>query len=786
MGREESAGLPKTVLVLEDDKQFRSLLVDVLHGAGVKVLEASHANEATSLLAQHNVGLAIVDYGLPDIDGATWISQVRASGNQVPIIFLSGTWCDQQTFVKLRTVLRVSLILQKPILPELFLDQIGGLLPRPPSQPALRQSPTAAQTEAEGKEGDSQKQTPEQADLRLLLKSELSASEQASSAVSEGVRSPETYGKDAMRMSSTRLPAFENNLQKQSYDPQLSTAFKDLPLSTDSAREMAIIESAEPDFVEQIAAFRQRLDVERVLKAARASYARSLPGHVNDLVQAISELRTDPTNPVRLDEAVQIAHRFKGTAGSLGFPEIGKAAATIEQLLLHGSVSDTKIENTIWTRIDNGLRLCGEIAESRAILHQAEEVDRSQASLHRILLIGPYETFCGLSKELAQTKIGEAYWVEDIESAIQESTAQRFDCVMIDMQVFGTADPAPTLERARQHQFFRMLPVAFIGRPETNLAEAELVYLGGELGLPAGPDVDTAKAAIETLLAMRDATKPRVLTVDDDVVLTSFIEGTLLALGYAGAALNEPIRILEMLEEFEPDLVLLDVVMPGISGYDVCRLLRSLDRWRHLRVLFLTSKSSAEARAAAFKAGGDDFLVKPILTEELMTRVRSCLDSSTSLQERAGVDQWTGLLTRRAFQNGLQEQIERAKAAGSNLAVAFLELDASQDIALSHGFLAQQLLLKDLAALLRTRFRLNDLRTAWSESIFAVAAANVEANLLRQALSELALAFSKRDAGEGEQAASKRKLRVGVAELIVDAQDAERLLQCAYQRMVLG
>ncbi|MGE6051878.1 response regulator, partial [Klebsiella pneumoniae] len=64
------------------------------------------------------------------------------------------------------------------------------------------------------------------------------------------------------------------------------------------------------------------------------------------------------------------------------------------------------------------------------------------------------------------------------------------------------------------------------------------------------------------------------MTIDDDVVLTGFISGTLLSQGLAVHALNEPNLVLEALEEFEPDLVLVDVVMPGVSGYDICRLMR--------------------------------------------------------------------------------------------------------------------------------------------------------------------------------------------------------------------
>jgi DNA-binding response OmpR family regulator len=85
--------------------------------------------------------------------------------------------------------------------------------------------------------------------------------------------------------------------------------------------------------------------------------------------------------------------------------------------------------------------------------------------------------------------------------------------------------------------------------------------------------------------------------------------------------LNEPIRIIQALERCQPEVVVLDVIMPGLSGYDVCREIRKHERWRSLAVLFLTAKSNQEGRALAFRAGGDDLIAKPVLKEELIARV---------------------------------------------------------------------------------------------------------------------------------------------------------------------
>ncbi len=816
----DSADSPRSVLVLDDDAIFRSLLVTILGSVGITVLEARSMSEADVLLKDRKPALAIVDYRMPGGDGMSWIAKVREAGNQMPIVFLSGTWCDVKTFNRLRSILRVSLILQKPIVPELFLDQLEGLLPRwtPALEPqseaksagsqigsgdeidrAHSKSDTTSQfepdaTQREMKPVETQSSTSDRPGrgssanagnagaayvVPGLLTPPLPEAGSAAAAGSTAGPLHESYGKDAMRMSNTRLPAFGQVPGRSARDEDVVES-AEIDASFDNRAEVG-----NPELADQLIAFRQKLDVERALSVARAEYAKGLSDKVAELAQSIAELKVDPSNTSRLDECVQHAHRFKGTAGSLGFPELGKAAGILEQLLLYGGVNDTTVSEKTWQRIENGLKLCADIAESGASQGQAATAGKASMYWQRVLFVGPRETFESASKELAQSEIAEAHLEDTFDTVSGVCAEQRFDCAIIDMNAFGEEQPLAAIAKARQQPFFRLLPLAFISADDQLPDESSLLYMGAEFGFPAGPSVTIIKSAVEGLLAMSNIGKPKVLAVDDDVVLTGFITGTLMSQGFAVKSLSDPIHVLETLEEFEPDLILLDVVMPGLSGYDVCRLLRSMERWQRLPILFLTSKSSPEGRSAAFRAGGDDILAKPILTEELLSRVRSRLELSSSLKQRAGTDSTTGLLTRAAFENTLNVHLEHAKTVGAAFSLALLGLDGFADIALSNGFSAQEKLFKDLANLLQSRFRLGDLRAHWSEGSFGLAAMNVDAEVLGLALKELHEEFKSRGAGEDEALARKRKIRYGVAELIEDGVTAETLLECAYQRMMV-
>jgi len=121
------------------------------------------------------------------------------------------------------------------------------------------------------------------------------------------------------------------------------------------------------------------------------------------------------------------------------------------------------------------------------------------------------------------------------------------------------------------------------------------------------------------------AAPAEVLVVDDNQVNRELLESHLSGEGYGVRQAADGERALEMVQARLPDLVLLDVMMPGLSGYEVCRRIRDLPAGRLLPIIMVTSLSETSDKVAAADAGADDFISKPIDRQELVTRVRSLL-----------------------------------------------------------------------------------------------------------------------------------------------------------------
>jgi two-component system response regulator MprA len=153
-----------------------------------------------------------------------------------------------------------------------------------------------------------------------------------------------------------------------------------------------------------------------------------------------------------------------------------------------------------------------------------------------------------------------------------------------------------------------------------------------------------------------------VLVVDDDGPILRMLERTLSAEGYEVTAAPGGGEALAAVERSVPDLVVLDVAMPGVDGLSVCRRLR--DKGLALPILLLTARDAIEDRVAGLDAGADDYLVKPFAAEELLARVRA-------LQRRGRVPAET-----LAYADLMLEvDSRRAARAGRELALSAREAD---------------------------------------------------------------------------------------------------------------
>ena len=159
----------------------------------------------------------------------------------------------------------------------------------------------------------------------------------------------------------------------------------------------------------------------------------------------------------------------------------------------------------------------------------------------------------------------------------------------------------------------------------------------------------------------RAPTRARILVVDDEEVIREYESGLLAELGHEVLTASDGVAALRVAREQRPDLLLLDIMLPEMSGIEVCQQLRADPRTRHIRIIVVSGLDSKRALEESIIAGADDFLAKPIHALELMVRVRSILRVRHIVDEEKRLEAYVKNLQamRRLEQHAHQEPANR-------------------------------------------------------------------------------------------------------------------------------
>ena len=120
----------------------------------------------------------------------------------------------------------------------------------------------------------------------------------------------------------------------------------------------------------------------------------------------------------------------------------------------------------------------------------------------------------------------------------------------------------------------------------------------------------------------------RIIVVDDEPEITEIIEAFLDNAGYNVKVENHPQNAIQLVREFKPDLILLDIMMPGTDGYQICNQIKEDHAMADTPVIFLTGKDSKDDQGKSFQVGGDMFVKKPFSCERLLEIVNIVLQSA--------------------------------------------------------------------------------------------------------------------------------------------------------------
>ena len=223
--------------------------------------------------------------------------------------------------------------------------------------------------------------------------------------------------------------------------------------------------------------------------------------------------------------------------------------------------------------------------------------------------------------------------------------------------------------------------------------------------------------------------RPLVLVVDDDPDLRMLADMQLSPQGYDVLQAADGKECIELAATRFPDVILLDMMMPGMDGAEVLTELSNNPRTRDIPVIFLSALTATDDRVRGLQNGAVDWITKPAEPRELIARVGAAARTKARQEEiklRAGADPITRLQGRTAFQRRLGQEIARSSRSGAPLAVCLIDIDSAPEIVDRHGSAVGDELMKEVASSLRQTVRVSDVLFRYGSHEFAIVLPDTE------------------------------------------------------------
>ncbi len=426
-----------------------------------------------------------------------------------------------------------------------------------------------------------------------------------------------------------------------------------------------------------------------------------------ELLDAVARARSagwsaDSREPVR-----RLAQRIAGSALMDGSHELGKAIRQIGKLAGVDAAAEPDFEAHLIAAIDR-LRQAddSQIARKPAPADRPKSTERIAGDRQGVVMMvdDDAELTAFIVRHLRALGFA-AHGFSDWAQAYAAAPALQPQCLLLDLMFSGNSDAGFELSRQLSAQLEQPPTVIFLASRDDLDARRRAAAAGAHSYLFKPVNLTTLSTILEHQFSAHRLGRPRVLLVDDSEPVARFYTLLLSRAGMEAIAVQDPFHLLDTIYQFQPDLILMDLNLPGIGGAELCALLRQHETLFDLPVIGLTGETDAAVLKRALQSGMDGILQKDDDHASLIPLLRSRVARYRRVRHVMMRDMLTGLMNRTALLERLDLELRRARRTQLPLSLAIVDIDHFKQVNDRHGHLAGDSALKQVARHLETRLR---------------------------------------------------------------------------------
>lgn len=484
--------------------------------------------------------------------------------------------------------------------------------------------------------------------------------------------------------------------------------------------------------------------------AIRSDFIKSLPRRISKIDDLTKDLINAPWDPNKAKTLMYEVHNLRGFSGSHGLLKInelsGIAENIVESLRNHDHALSANEKVDLQTAINNLIRRMEHVHDdlelNQQITTQAQINVSAESPL--ILIVDDDHNFCEtISVQLEQLGYKTKY-IYDLVDLEQSISHYKPDAIFMDIIFNGNRDAGlQTIKSLRDHLEISS-PIIYMSARDDIQARLDAVRSGGVAFLCKTFSLADLKSIVDVVVPFKKDLNFKVLIIDDDKISSEYCSAILEHAGIKVYVLDNPLNVFEYVINFDPDVILLDMYMPSIDGFEMASIIRQHQSFASIPIVIMSSETDINKQFRMRRAGADDFILKPFKPHHLVDTVLNRIQRSRHTKRMIYTDGLTGLMLFPKVKDQVYNLMDSCLRYNLDFSVALIDMDYFKQVNDKYGHLAGDQILREFSEFLLARVRKSDMVTRYGGEEFAIVFPYTNAENTVRALNSIREAFSRR------------------------------------------
>jgi len=481
--------------------------------------------------------------------------------------------------------------------------------------------------------------------------------------------------------------------------------------------------------------------------ALATSFVQQLPEKANE-IDSLWHALEKHWNQDTLQNLHRLLHNLVDESKTFGHSELSLLSSSVEQLFKNALQTDVPPDGahvkTIQQQLGELKQRLKQSTPIKTVEEYSKQADKvnSQASGTIFVVEDDVEAAQELALQLRYYgyEVEVFNHLEKFRAAIQSCAGE---IVLMDVEFPEDEMGGIHFMEQAQRELKQQAKVIFISVHDTLSYRLGAIRAGGVAYFTKPINSAELIDQIDVMTASQVQEPFRILIVEDSSISMAYYSSVLEQAEMQIKSLEDPMKLLDVLNSFSPDLILMDLYLPGCNGIELSKVVRQIDGFQNIPIVHLVNANDLNTQSEVMNLRGSDFLLKPISPTQLVAAITSRVSRMRSLHSLMILDGPTGLLNHTAIKEELAREVIRSNRLNTPLSFATIDVDCFKKLNDNYGYAAGDRVVKSLARLLKQRLRETDVVGRYGGDEFSVILNDTDAASAAKVIDEIRSVFNR-------------------------------------------